>query len=239
MTSRILDLRARMLTTTPLRAVVVLAIVAAAVSSATVAFGAIGDSGTLTACVNTSKGSWRVLAQGSCRSSELPVEIYTKSGADAAFLTQTAADAAFLGKTATAADSDRLDGLDSSDFMPLTNCIGYPHGDIDWHGCDLHFANLNDARLFGANLSGASLFVAGLVGADLRTANLSGADLRRANLFGAFLVSADLTGADLTGATLIDADLTDANLTGVIWSNTWCPDGTNSDDDDATCVGHL
>ena len=30
-----------------------------------------------------------------------------------------------------------------------------------------------------------------------------------------------------------------ATLTGVHWSNTTCPDGTNSDNDGNTCVGHL
>jgi uncharacterized protein YjbI with pentapeptide repeats len=165
--------------------------------------------------------------------------IYTKVGADAAFLTKTAADATYLGKSESAVDSDKLDGKDSSEFMPLTNCIGYPHGDIDWHGCDLHFANLNEARLFSANLRGANLFVVGLVQADLRGADLTGANLRRANLFGASVTGANLIGADLTSATLVDADLTGANLTGVIWGHTFCPDGTNSDDNGGTCVGHL
>ena len=41
----------------------------------------------------------------------------------------------------------------------------------------------------------------------------------------------DLTGADLTGANLHRAD-----LTGVIWSNTTCPDGTNSNNDGGTCA---
>jgi len=237
--SRKPSLPGRMLTLSPSRAIVVLALVAVAASGATVAFGAIGDAGTVTTCVNTSKGTWRVLAQGSCRSSEQRVELYTKSGADAAFLTQGSADTRYLRKTAMAVDSDKLDGMDSTDFLPFTNCIGYPHGDVDWHGCDLHFANLNDARLFGADLHGANLFVAGLIGADLRGADLSAAELRRANMFGAFLFGADLTGADLTGTTLIDADLTDADLTGVVWDNTFCPDGTNSNDNGGTCVGHL
>jgi hypothetical protein len=51
MSLRKFGLRGRTLTTTPLRAIVVLAIVAVAVSGATVAFGAIGDIGTVTTCV--------------------------------------------------------------------------------------------------------------------------------------------------------------------------------------------
>lgn len=198
-----------------------------------------GDGGTVTTCINVSKKTWYVLTRGTCRSSERSVQLYTKAGVDAGFLTGAAASATYLEKGAQATDSDRLDGIDSSEFMRQTNCIGYPHGDIDWHGCDLHFANLDNAVFEGANLAGANFFVAGLIQADLRYSDLRGANLTRANLFGASVGGADLTGADLTGTTLLDADLTDANLTDVTWSHTYCPDHTNSDDNGGTCVGHL
>ena len=84
-----------------------------------------------------------------------------------------------------------------------TNCLGYPHADVDWHGCDLHGANLSAQNLAGADLSGA---------------NLTNANLTNANLRGA-----DLSGANLTGATLTGAD-----RTGVVWSSTICPDGSSS-----------
>jgi hypothetical protein len=44
------------------------------------------------------------------------------------------------------------------------------------------------------------------------------------------LTGADLTGADLRGAT---------GLESATWVNTICPDGTNSDNNGATCLGHL
>jgi uncharacterized protein YjbI with pentapeptide repeats len=58
------------------------------------------------------------------------------------------------------------------------------------------------------------------------------------------LTGADLAGADLSGFTLLDANLTNANLSGanlsgVAWSNTTCPDGTNSNVDGGTCVNNL
>ena len=75
-----------------------------------------------------------------------------------------------------------------------------------------------------ADLSGANLVDAFLSGSDLGGSNLEGANLRR---------------ADLEGAILEGANLTDANLTGAIWSNTICPDGSNSDDwDPVACEGH-
>lgn len=73
----------------------------------------------------------------------------------------------------------------------------------------------------------------------LRNTNLSGADLSGSSLAGADLTGADLSGVDLRGAILRGAIVKD-----VKWSNTTCPDGTNSDDSaDASgkgsCEGHL
>ncbi|MFT5353128.1 MAG: hypothetical protein ACI9KE_000326 [Polyangiales bacterium] len=47
---------------------------------------------------------------------------------------------------------------------------------------------------------------------------------------------------NLTGANLSGANLANANLTGIIWSNTTCPDLSNSDDADGdgnTCLNNL
>jgi len=106
---------------------------------------------------------------------------------------------------------------------------------------------LPDIKLVGEDLSNAWL-----PGADLTRADLDGAILIEANLAGAILIEASLIGAVLTKADLTDAilgpnavlsrsDLTQANLTGatgllssfldsVIWNDTTCPDGSNSDD---------
>ena len=124
-------------------------------------------------------------------------------------------------------------------------------------GANLSGANLSDADLAGANLTGANLSLAGLFKADLTGANLSSADLSVAELFDADLSSADLSGADLTHAFLPEADLTNARLnsadlsyanlgradlfgakfnsktiwpTAEYWSNTTCPDGSNSNE---------
>ncbi len=111
-------------------------------------------------------------------------------------------------------------------------------------GCNLHGLNLTGAQLSGANLSGANLNGAILTGADLSSANLSGANLNSANLTSADLSGAQLSGANLNSANLTSADLSAATVTGanfnkVTWSNTTCPDGTNSDADGGTCTGHL
>jgi hypothetical protein len=97
-------------------------------------------------------------------------------------------------------------------------------------GCNLSGTNLSGAQLSGANLSGANLSGANLSGANLTGANLSSANLTHTNLNGANLTGANLKGATVTATT---------NFTKVTWSNTTCPDGTNSNNDRGTCTGHL
>ena len=48
-----------------------------------------------------------------------------------------------------------------------------------------------------------------------------------------------MIGANLTDAKLAGAELKGATVKDVVWSNTICPDGTNSDAHGDTCVGHL
>jgi len=108
-------------------------------------------------------------------------------------------------------------------------------------------SDLNGTNLTGADLSGVVSggitpfpaylpadwsFVAGyLLGPS---ANLTSADLSNVDLG-----PADLTGANLTDADIDNANLTAADLSGVIWSNTTCPDGTNSNNDAETCTSDL
>jgi uncharacterized protein YjbI with pentapeptide repeats len=66
-------------------------------------------------------------------------------------------------------------------------------------------------------------------------ATLTDANLTDAAINGYFaLAGADLSGANLKGATVTGGFA----LTGAIYSNTSCPDGSNSDSDGGTCVGH-
>ncbi len=129
-------------------------------------------------------------------------------------------------------------------------------------GRDLAGLNLSDSEMGYADLKGADLQGADLLSAQLGYAQLTHADLRDANvvsnLGGANLTDADLTGArveallldtDLTGANLTHTDMTgselyvnnhqhEPNLTDVVWSDTTCPDGTNSDSDGGTCANN-
>jgi len=115
-------------------------------------------------------------------------------------------------------------------------------------GANLSAASLQQANLTGVNLSGANLTGVNLSGANLTGANLTGVNLSGANLTGANLTGANLSGANLSNSNLSNVNLTGTNLkganlksvviTGIIWSNTTCPDNTNSNKDGGTCKGH-
>ena len=49
----------------------------------------------------------------------------------------------------------------------------------------------------------------------------------------------NMSGADLSGSNLTSVNFTGANLQSVIWSNTICPDGSNSDNNGNTCENNL
>jgi uncharacterized protein YjbI with pentapeptide repeats len=122
---------------------------------------------------------------------------------------------------------------------------------------DLRMANLSPkggGRPTNTTFADANLFRANLTGNDCRSTDTAGCDFTRASLREANLQrlrcatpsqlapSCDFTQADLTGADLTGAQLSSVVLEGTIWSNTTCPDGTNSDlpdGDGSTCLSNL
>ncbi len=90
--------------------------------------------------------------------------------------------------------------------------------------------NLTEAWLKGTMLDGVSF-----VGTKFAGANLSGGSYVEANFSGADLTNVDFSDSDLTYAT----NMSSSTRTGIVWSNTTCPDSTNSDANSGTCEGHL
>jgi len=155
--------------------------------------------------------------------------------------------------TGTKLSGVNLSGMDLSG-MDLTSVLDL--GGANLSGAILTGANLTGASLTGANLTGANMDGAVLAGANLLNANLPGANLTGKDLTETLFAYADLTGANLmgadlgcaddfcaqyrlVGANLTEANLTEANLTGVslsfttltgvIWGNTTCPNGSKTD----------
>ena len=83
---------------------------------------------------------------------------------------------------------------------------------------------LTDADLNSLNLTGVDFSGLNLLRATFEHANLTRANLTKANLTGADFTSANLTKADMDGATV-----SSTNFTATVWSDTICPNGTNSD----------
>jgi len=70
---------------------------------------------------------------------------------------------------------------------------------------------------------------------NFTNANFTGANRQNGgNDSGDNYTNANFTNANLTGMTFIDN-----TFTGAIWSNTTCADGTNSNNDGGSCIGHL
>jgi uncharacterized protein YjbI with pentapeptide repeats len=123
-------------------------------------------------------------------------------------------------------------------------------------------ADLKDAAMATAAMGGADLSDVDLTGADLSlvtsggitgvpahlpvgwnllngylvgpSANLGGADLSKLGL-----ANGNLSDANFTDADLDDSDITNTVLSDVLWDNTTCPDGTNSNVDGNTCANNL
>jgi hypothetical protein len=103
--------------------------------------------------------------------------------------------------------------------------VAYDCAATPYPGIDLAECNLGGALLYGRDLTGV----------DFAGANLEAGDFIQSNFLGANLAGANLSNASLFAATNVST----ADTTDVTWSNTQCPDGTNSDNNGFTCVGHF
>jgi len=111
-------------------------------------------------------------------------------------------------------------------------------------GANLPGVDMSHNRIQGGSIKNASLVNANLQHTQFYSTDMSGVNLKNANLEYTEFFSTDMTGADLSDSDVYcgvfdTVNLTGANLLGasgscvvfvdVIWSNTTCPDGTNSD----------
>jgi uncharacterized protein YjbI with pentapeptide repeats len=90
-----------------------------------------------------------------------------------------------------------------------------PSAGVNWSGCNLTNANLNQSNLSGANLAGANL-----THATFNGANVAGITLTTANLTGAVLTNVDLSSVNMTGANLTQAVIKSASLNKTVMAGT-------------------
>jgi hypothetical protein len=185
----------------------------------------------------------------------------TSGGVTAAALTTSGLSRGAHSITASYAGDGSFNSSSTSTAMIQyvdTSLSGYPtlpNGAVNLSNANLKGAYLGGAALSNAQLTSANFTNAVFLAAVLAHANLSNsnftsavftnANLTAANLTAAILKSASFGGANLAGANLSRVNLagatglTSANLSNAIWSNTECPDGTLSNSDGGTCLGHL
>lgn len=162
------------------------------------------------------------------------------SGAD--LVNANASGASLSGADLTGAAMTRVDlqgadltGADlGGDTLAYANLSGATMKDVGLAHADLDHADANNAVFTGASLAGANLTSAAASSANFNRATLNGADLTSVALTFSTLDGANLTGANLTGASAFGA-----SFTGAIWSNTTCPDGSNSDKYTDGCFSQL
>lgn len=119
-------------------------------------------------------------------------------------------------------------------------------------GADMSNSNFTNAVVWGLDAGGASFSNANFTNINtdqgagrFNHTNLNGADFssnlrvlgieaKVATMIGTNFTNVSIEGSDFTGS-----NMSNAALTGATWHNTFCPDGTNSDDHASTCIGHL
>jgi uncharacterized protein YjbI with pentapeptide repeats len=80
-----------------------------------------------------------------------------------------------------------------------------------------------------------------LTDANLRSTNFTGATFLPSSVEfnNRRILGGDFSNAQFTNATMEGVEFMDSTFTGVTWDNTTCPDGTNSDNNGNTCIGHF
>ncbi|HSX08959.1 MAG TPA: pentapeptide repeat-containing protein [Candidatus Saccharimonadales bacterium] len=84
---------------------------------------------------------------------------------------------------------------------------------------------INDWNLKSVNLTGANLSNDSIANGKFQNANLQNTNFSNANLYGGNFAGAQ--------------NMSSANVTGTKWTGVTCPDGSNSDGNGGTCVGHF
>jgi uncharacterized protein YjbI with pentapeptide repeats len=209
---------------------------------ATAAFASIPDSnGKIHACYSNLTGATRLTNSptASCRGGETAIS-WDQSAGPGRLLSLVGASL-----DAVSFEYRDLSGVD----MHGSELLGA------WKGTNLSGANLsntsynmtgfvNGTNLTGANLTGSTFLEASFAfGANLTNANFGDTNITSTSFdstYGAVIVAGtNFTNAHFVNSTLTGTNFTGAILTGATWSATTCPDGTNSDSDGNTCIGHL
>lgn len=190
-------------------------------------FAQASDVNQIYACVNNTNGNVRIVTAGdNCKTAEKSVK-WSVQGPQ--------------GPQGLPGTSSTSSGVPYS----CSYCVLYPVAD-KFKGKDFSYAGITRSEFQNADISGVIFKGAVLSHINFMNTNLTGADFTDAgnypgwNFAGVDFENANLTNANFTNTNLQGArNLSTANTSGAIWNNTKCPDGTNSNENGNTCVGHF
>ena len=175
-----------------------------------------GDTNLIHGCIRPLTGLLRIIgASDTCGTNETPLD-WNKSGIGE-----------FGGYT-----TDQLIGLKADQFSE--NFAYRYFQNANFSQSDIGDTQLDGADFTNANFTNTVVSRCSAIGVNFTNVNFTGSGLSTSNF-----QNANFTNANLTNASLQDSNMDGTIRTGVIWSNTTCPDGTNSDDNGGTCEGHL
>jgi len=122
---------------------------------------------------------------------------------------------------------DLTDAFISSSVLQNTDSTGAIFDRVSFYGTSINSNNFSGDSFINVTINTST------GGNNFTNTNFTGAT-----------ISSSVGGNDFTNANFTNANLNGSNwelniLTGITWSNTTCSDGTNSDSDGGTCVGHL
>lgn len=107
-------------------------------------------------------------------------------------------------------------------------------------GKDLTDAYFNQAQITNVDMSNTTLTNAVIFGnLNFSGNNFANDDFTNSVIGQQRIQSNSFVNANFTNANLSGSAMTGNDFTGAIWSNTTCADGTNSNNDGGTCIGHL
>lgn len=135
---------------------------------------------------------------------------------------------AIFSNTTIAGLAGNMSGLDFDDIILLS-------------GAHIQYSELEGADFSGLTLDNTHFMETNLTNADFTGTILTDGRFNDTDVSspGLFVIGADFTNAQFNGTYLLGADFSGATLTGATWSNATCPDGTNSNSNGNTCIGHL
>lgn len=210
----------------------------------TVAFAHGGDTSKIHGCVRNNgllNGFVRIIdANANCNNNETPLD-WPKENAESFISCNecTLADVQIRYDVPTTTNQNFNKALLDFFNVPSTDFSGSTFVNARLRGANFQNATLTNTNWSNAKL-GAGYLAGSTVPTDFSDANLTGANFSNAVLDHDAFTSANLTNVNFTNADLrYSYGLDSATLTGITWSNTLCPDTTNSNDNGNTCVGHL